>query len=151
MKVLGLRCAHQHDFEGWFASGEAFEAQLAAGQVACPVCDSREITKLLSAPRLNLGSVREPAGEGASPPAASGELVPDSPQARWLQAVRKVMSETEDVGERFATEARRMHYGEIEERGIRGQVSREETESLLDEGIAVHPLLVPPALKETLQ
>jgi hypothetical protein len=68
-----------------------------------------------------------------------------------MRAVREVIAKTEDVGERFADEARKMHYGEAEERGIRGQATREQTEALLDEGIAVMPLPMPAALKETLQ
>ena len=66
-------------------------------------------------------------------------------------AMREVLTQTEDVGERFAEEARRMHYGEVAERGIRGQATREQTEALLDEGIEVMPLLLPDALKEPLQ
>jgi hypothetical protein len=72
-------------------------------------------------------------------------------QAAWLKMVRQVMANTEDVGERFAEEARRIHYGEGEDRGIRGQATREETQELLDEGISVLPLPVPKALKEPLQ
>lgn len=68
-----------------------------------------------------------------------------------MRAVREVIAKTEDVGERFAEEARKMHYGEAEERGIRGQATPEQTEALLDEGIAVMPLPMPAALKETLQ
>jgi len=74
-----------------------------------------------------------------------------SPEARWMRAVREVLAKTEDVGDRFADEARKMHYGETEERGIRGQATREQTEALLDEGIPVMPLPIPAALKETLQ
>jgi hypothetical protein len=74
-----------------------------------------------------------------------------SMQAAWLKMVRHVMANTDDVGERFAEEARRMHYGEAEERGIRGQASREETESLIEEGIGVLPLPIPKSLKEPLQ
>ena len=65
--------------------------------------------------------------------------------------VRRVMAETVDVGDRFADEARRMHYGEAEERGIRGQATPEQTEALLEEGIAVMPLPIPDSLKTTLQ
>ncbi len=68
-----------------------------------------------------------------------------------MQVVRRVMADTEDVGERFAEEARRMHYGEVSERGIRGQATLEQTEELLDEGIAVMPLPIPPGFKNTLQ
>jgi hypothetical protein len=144
MKVLNLQCAHGHGFEGWFASNEAFDAQLADGLVECPICGDTVITKLLTAPRLNLGNPKPPADTPAAP-------ANDTPEARLLRAVREVLAQTEDVGERFVEEARRMHYGEIEERGIRGQASREQAQSLREEGIPVFSLPVPPALKETLQ
>jgi hypothetical protein len=72
-------------------------------------------------------------------------------QAAWLQMARQIVNQTEDVGSRFAEEARKIHYGESEERGIRGQASREETEALLEEGIAVMPLPLPEGLKGPLQ
>jgi hypothetical protein len=72
-------------------------------------------------------------------------------QAAWMKAVREVMANTEDVGERFPEEARRIHYGETESRGIRGQATAKETEALLEEGISVMPLPIPKALKEPLQ
>jgi len=144
MKVLNLQCAHGHGFEGWFASHEEFESQFAGGLVECPLCGDRKITKLLAAPRLNLGSSKPTEQQPASTES-------DSPEGRWLQAVRKVIAQTEDVGERFADEARKMHYGEAEERGIRGQTTREQAQSLIDEGIPVFSLPLPPALKETLQ
>lgn len=150
MKVLDLRCAHGHGFEGWFASSEAFETQLANGQVECPVCGDTAIVKLLSAPRLNLGNAKAPQ-QAATPTASSNVPAELSPEARWMRAVREVLSKTEDVGERFADEARKMHYGETEERGIRGQATPEQAEALIDEGIAVMALPMPAALKETLQ
>ncbi|MGJ3700736.1 DUF1178 family protein [Variovorax sp. AFSI2.2] len=155
MKVLDLRCSHGHGFEGWFASNEAFETQLSAGLVECPICADTRIVKLLSAPRLNLGNAKAPA-EAAAPPAQAPDTKAQlsaemSPEARWMRAVREVLAKTEDVGERFADEARKMHYGEAEERGIRGQATREQTEALLEEGIPVMPLPIPAALKETLQ
>lgn len=157
MKVLDLRCSHGHGFEGWFASNEAFETQLAAGLVECPVCADTRIVKLLSAPRLNLGNAKAPAEAApasATPaPAKNKAQLPaeQSPEARWMRAVREVLAKTEDVGDRFADEARRMHYGEAEERGIRGQATREQAEALLEEGIPVMALPIPAALKETLQ
>jgi len=144
MKVLNLQCGQGHGFEGWFASHEDFEGQLARGLVECPLCGDRKIAKLLAAPRLNLGGSK-PAETRPATPAV------DSPEARWLQAVRKVIAQTEDVGDRFADEARKMHDGEAKERGIRGQTTREQAQSLVDEGIPVFSLPVPPALKETLQ
>lgn len=148
MKVLDLQCRHGHAFEGWFASNDAFEEQRGAGLVACPICGDTSVAKLLSAPRLNLSGAKAPDVTSAS---ANAVTAPDSPEARWMRAVREVMAKTEDVGDRFADEARRMHYGETAERGIRGQATREQTEALLDEGIPVLPLPLPAALKETLQ
>jgi hypothetical protein len=72
-------------------------------------------------------------------------------QSQWLKVVRQVMSSTEDVGDRFAEEARRIHYGEVEERGIRGRASREDAEALREEGIAVVALPLPDALKGPVQ
>lgn len=72
-------------------------------------------------------------------------------QAAWLQMSRKLIAHTEDVGERFAEEARRMHHGEVEPRGIRGQASAEEAVALIEEGISVLPLALADAAKETLQ
>jgi hypothetical protein len=146
MKVLNLQCAHAHAFEGWFASEDDFQSQLARGLVECPVCGDAAVAKLPSAPRLNLG---------ATAPAEDRREVVSMPdaqmQAAWMKMVRHVMANTEDVGERFAEEARRIHYGESEERNIRGQASREETDALLEEGISVLPLPVPKALKGPLQ
>jgi len=145
MKVLNLQCSHSHSFEGWFASEDDFRGQLGRGLVECPLCGDTGVTKMLSAPRLNLGAAQPaPRQEVMSAPEASL-------QVEWLKMVRHVMANTEDVGERFAEEARRIHYGEIEQRGIRGQASREETEALAEEGIAVLPLPIPKALKEPLQ
>jgi hypothetical protein len=145
MKVFDLQCSHSHSFEGWFASEDDFQGQLGRGQVECPMCGDTAVSKMLSAPRLNLG---------AAQPESRQEVVntPDaSMQAAWLKMVRHVMANTEDVGERFPEEARKIHYGESEERGIRGQASPEQTEALLEEGIGVLPLPIPKALKETLQ
>lgn len=78
-------------------------------------------------------------------------MLPPALQAAWLALARKVVASTEDVGERFAQEARRMHHGEVEERAIRGQATPDEAVQLLEEGIAVMPLPLPVAAKETLQ
>lgn len=145
MKVLNLQCSHRHDFEGWFASEDDFQDQLGRGLVECPLCGDTAISKMLSAPRLNLGA-------GEPKPRQEVMSTPDaSLQAAWVKMVRHVMAHSEDVGERFPEEARRMHYGETEERSIRGQASAKETEALLEEGINVLPLPVPKALKEPLQ
>ncbi len=157
MKVLDLRCAQGHGFEGWFASGDAFESQLAAGMVDCPVCGETDIAKLLAAPRLNLSGAKEPREAPIAPSSPAGRSLPsvptdaDSAAAHWMKAVREVMSRTEDVGERFAEEARKMHYGESQERAIRGQATLQQAQSLVEEGIDVMPLPLPPVRKENLQ
>lgn len=155
MKVLDLFCAHDHGFEGWFGSEEDFQGQLARGLVQCPLCGNADIRKGLSAPRLNLraGASADPAVApvATQPQSGSDVLTPHALQAAWLHMARHIMARTEDVGQRFASEARRMHYGEIEERAIRGQATLEQTTELLEEGIAVLPLLLPEAAKEPLQ
>jgi hypothetical protein len=147
MKVLNLQCSHAHAFEGWFASEDDFQGQLARGLVECPMCGDAQVSKLPSAPRLNLGA--------PAPKTPAKQEVLAAPnaqlQAAWLQMVQQVMANTEDVGERFAEEARKIHYGESEERGIRGQASKEETMELLEEGISVLPLPIPKGLKGPLQ
>lgn len=146
MKVLDLRCANGHVFEGWFGSDEDFMSQNGRGLVDCPICADKVIGRMPSAPRLNLSGAREPVE-----PARSAEARPADLQALWLQAVRELVARTEDVGERFAEEARRIHYGEAPERGIRGQATPEQRSALLDEGIETFALPVPRALDGPLQ
>lgn len=176
MKVLDLQCLRGgHVFEGWFASEDDFQSQRDRALVQCPVCADAQIEKRLSAPRLNLGA-RPPAGaaQGAgateasettegdgrsmsvSPVAGAASAhgvhgLPPALQAAWLQLARKIVANTEDVGARFADEARRMHHGETPERAIRGQATAAEAEQLLEEGVPVLPLVLPPAATETLQ
>ena len=151
MKVLDLQCSASHVFEGWFGSEDDFQDQLSRGLVECPMCGDVQVSKMLSAPRLNLGAA-EPAA--AAPPrqeVVAGPAAAKAMQAAYLQMVREVMARTEDVGDRFADEARRMHHGEIDERGIRGQATPEETRALLEEGVPVLPLPIPKALKGPVQ
>ncbi len=153
MKVYNLQCSAQHHFEGWFASEEDYASQRARGLLECPLCADKAVHKLPSAPRLNLGVPEPQAAVAQAAPAQ--ELVKVNPdqalQAAWLQAARRIVAATEDVGARFADEARKIHYGEAPERGIRGQASRQETEALREEGINVMPLPLPDALKGPLQ
>lgn len=179
MKVLDLQCALGHSFEGWFGSQADYDTQRAQGLVTCPLCNDSDITKMLSAPRLNLGHGLAPdptpaqgapatgAGAGglaATPSARAVEVSPSAPtlpvvapetlqqlQAAMVKMVRHVMANTEDVGTQFAEEARKIHYGEREERNIRGQATREETEALIDEGINVTALPLPEHFKGPLQ
>ena len=178
MKVLSLQCAAQHLFEGWFASEEDYQSQDAGGLLQCPLCGNGQIVKLPSAPRLNLKGGGANAGPdptsasasrklqprvevGEHPPSSAPDaqvtsgLPPADPalhmQAAYLQAVRHVLANTEDVGPHLAEEARRMHYGEMDSRAIRGQASGQEVAELQDEGIDLWSLPLPDALKETLQ
>ena len=164
MKVLNLLCAHQHAFEGWFASEDDFQGQLARGLVECPLCSDKGIQKIPSAPRLNFGAQLSPAAmpaASASDQSAgvgavavtghSGNHPGPAEQAALLKALRYMVANTEDVGDRFADKARAMHYGDLEPRNIRGQASAREAVELLEEGIDVMPLPMPAALKETLQ
>lgn len=165
MKVLNLQCSHQHAFEGWFASEDDFQSQLGRGLVTCPLCGDPAVQKMPSAPRLNFGAVAEaPAAASPSRELSAPAALPAGPthemiaaaghpagQAEFLRALRHVLANTEDVGQRFADEARAMHYGDAEQRSIRGQASRAEAIELLDEGIDVMPLPLAEAVKETLQ
>jgi hypothetical protein len=154
MKVLNLQCAQQHDFEGWFGSEDDFHQQSERGLLSCPMCGESQVRKMLSAPRLNLGRTPE---KSLTPAVGNGQVevghaAPGSElQGRLLRAVRELMKQSEDVGERFADQARAMHLGEMEARSIRGQTSPEVAMELIEEGIDVMPLPSLPALKETLQ
>ncbi len=155
MKVLNLRCANGHVFEGWFASDEDYMDQNGRGLVECPLCADKVVTRMPSAPRLNLSGAREP-GASATLPSASQPGPQTAPQpadlqAAFMKAVREMMQRTEDVGARFAEEARRIHYGETPERGIRGKASPEEREALREEGIETFALPLPPGLEGPLQ
>jgi hypothetical protein len=144
MIVLNLSCANQHRFEGWFASGEEYSRQRNDHAVSCPVCGDHEITRLPSNPRVRRISsgpsdVRE---EGtAEPPARSVGM------EAMLRLMQKAIDRAEDVGEDFPEEARRIHYSEVPARSIRGVATRDEALDLLDEGITVVPLRIPPTRK----
>jgi hypothetical protein len=155
--VFNLRCEQGHGFEGWFSSEDDYLSQTARGLLNCPICDSAKVERLPSAPRLNLGEHRAP--REASPSATETAAAPQSPeggavaalQAQYLQMVRQVLAHTEDVGEKFPEEVRRIHYGESEHRNIRGQADAEQREALREEGIEVFSLPIPQSLKGPLQ
>ncbi|RTZ44518.1 DUF1178 family protein [Candidimonas sp. SYP-B2681] len=149
LKVFDLQCDQGHVFEGWFASADNYESQQAKGLLGCPVCNSHRVNKKLSAPRLNLGHAKrsDAAIAGSASGAASGSAVaaPAAGQMAQLQAevlrhIRQIVRSTENVGAKFAEEARRMHDGETEERAIRGTATPQEREQLAEEGIAVMPI-----------
>lgn len=156
MKVFNLACEHDHPFEGWFGSADDYDSQLAKGLLECPVCASRSIRKMLSAPRLNLSHAIEPkaappGGASASLPVPAQAPDPRAVQALLMQMTRAIVANTEDVGDRFAEEARRIHYKEAPERGIRGKASAEDARELAEEGIEVLALALPDLLKEPVQ
>ncbi len=161
MKVLDLRCDKGHGFEGWFGSDEDFMSQNGRGLIECPMCADKLITRLPSAPRLNLSGARAAPSPAASAAASAADLAPAATaakppaapdlQAAWLAGVRHLMANTEDVGPRFAEEARRIHYGETPQRGIRGQATPDERSALQDEGIETLALPVPRGLDGPLQ
>ena len=155
MKVLDLQCAFAHTFEGWFASEQDFAAQFAQLQIQCPLCGDPHITKKLSAPRLNLVASRAHAAEPTESSHQKEVALPAPPDQAlanaWMAVARQVVANTTDVGNQFAEEARKMHYGEVPERGIRGKASVQETLELVEEGIQVLPLLLPESLKGPVQ
>jgi hypothetical protein len=124
MILFTLRCANDHEFEGWFRDSDGFDAQRAAGEIACPHCGDSSVEKGVMAPRL----------------ARSREAVPP---ALALAQMRKALTEMrrqienhcDYVGPRFAEEARRIHYGETDPRGIYGEATDNESRELSDEGI----------------
>lgn len=146
MKVLNLRCGQQHAYEGWFASDEDFTSQQGRGIVACPMCGDTDTVRMPSAPRLMVSRHAAP----AEPPPGQGSTEMTL-QSQWLRAVRHVLASTEDVGERFPEEARRIHYGEVEERGIRGRATPEDADALREEGIEIMALPLPAAAKGPVQ
>jgi hypothetical protein len=159
MKVLDLQCAQGHAFEGWFASEDDFLSQCARSLVQCPLCGDAAVHKMLSAPRLNLSTTRQDneaygikvVSASAQAPAPNPVAVDASVTAAWLELSRRIVASTEDVGDGFAEEARKMHYGESEERAIRGKTTVDEARALVEEGIDILPVVLPQSLKKTLQ
>lgn len=161
MLVVDLVCAHGHGFEGWFQSAEDLASQQCRGLVTCPMCGHAEVVRRPSATRYNRTGVGEPLSGTATPaaeavhqnavPNLEAKQVLDQLQAAYTQAVKQVLAATEDVGEQFPQEVRKIHSGQEAPRAIRGQASAQEAQALRDEGIDVVSLVVPEALKNTLQ
>lgn len=128
MIVFDLKCREDHRFQGWFKNGGSFDAQAAAGEVACPICGDSAVEKAPMAPKLVKAR-----GDGAERKALVVAEV-----KRVLADMRKKVEDNCDyVGEKFPEEARKIHYGETESRGIYGEASKEEAEALAEEGIEV--------------
>lgn len=133
-----LACEEGHDFEGWFGSSDDYEAQLERDLVSCPYCGTLKVEKALMAPSVSTSRTKEK---------IQGKInvatVNKSRQAMFaeLKEMRdKVTANAENVGERFPEEARKIHYGESEERGIYGEASSEDVKDLVEEGVKIAPL-----------
>lgn len=143
MIVFDLKCRKDHVFEGWFADSAAFEAQVKAGEVACPVCGDKKIAKALMAPNVATRSSAAKGAELAAPaPEKTLALAQQKEQAAQVMAMMRAVKDHveknfEHVGPRFADEARKIHYGESDKRNIYGQATREQAEELVEEGIEV--------------
>ncbi len=134
---FSLRCDHDHVFDAWFRNNEDFEAQTARRLVECPHCGSGNVAKALMAPSVSTGRKREQIA------LAMGEE-----QKRVLTQLKelaeKVKREADDVGDKFAEEARKIHFGETEARGIYGQATPDEARALIEEGVEFMPIPVFP-------
>jgi hypothetical protein len=133
-----LHCDKAHEFDGWFASSADFDRQADAGFVSCPICSSLSVSKMLMAPSVSTSRRKE----------ETTALALDVTRKEMMQKLRDIVTEVrnnaEDVGERFPEEARKIHYGETEARGIIGQASPVEVKALLEEGVEIAPLPVLP-------
>ncbi|MCM2458534.1 DUF1178 family protein [Rhizobium sp. CG4] len=133
-----LSCEKAHEFEGWFAGSADFDQQVERGLVSCPVCNSLQVTKALMAPSVSTARKQD----------EMRTLAMDTAQKAVLAKVKETLAEiranTEDVGERFPEEARKIHYGEADQRGIIGQATLQEAKALVEEGIDIAPLPIIP-------
>ena len=126
MILFDLRCTRDHVFEAWFPNNAAYEKQAKAGAVACPSCGSRKVEKAPMAPRIGKAAK-------AGVPAVAAEHAGIRQQLTELRA--KIEANCDYVGDKFAEEARRIHYGETERRDIYGETSDDEAKELNDEGV----------------
>lgn len=122
---FALRCAAGHEFEGWFRNGDGFEVQHKAGEIACPHCGETDVEKALMAPAIGRG-------RDSHPPISPAQL-----RAALIELRRQVETNCDYVGEHFAEEARRIHYGEVDAHGIYGEATSEESRELVEEGIQI--------------
>ena len=149
-----LRCERDHAFESWFQDSSAFDAQLKRKLVNCPVCNSVRVEKAIMAPRIASKKGREvaPAAPAPAPTPAPAEpgstplmMAHERELRKKLKELREHLTKNADyVGQRFPEEARKMHYGEIEHRPIYGEASPDEARALIEEGVEVSPLPIPP-------
>ncbi|THD83339.1 MAG: DUF1178 family protein [Phenylobacterium sp.] len=133
-----LACEHDHEFEGWFGSSADFDAQAAKGQIDCPLCASKAVRKQIMAPAVAGAKKRGPAAE----PGKAQMMMEAMGRIR-----RHVEANFDDVGDTFAREARAIHEGRAEDRGIYGQASPKEVRDLVEDGVPVAPLPPKPPAK----
>ena len=133
-----LSCENAHTFEGWFSTSADFDGQVASGFLTCPVCNSASISKTLMAPSVSTARKKE------EKQAVAMDMARAEAEAKLKAAVAAIKANAEDVGDKFPEEARKIHYGEADARGIIGQASFGEVRDLLEEGIEVAPLPVLP-------
>ena len=124
MILFSLRCSQGHEFDAWFRDGDGFEAQQKAGGIACPECGDTSVEKAVMAPRLGRSRETSPA------------ISPAQFRAALVEMRRQIETNCDYVGKRFAEEARRIHYGEIDPHSIYGEATVEESQELNDEGIS---------------
>lgn len=136
MIIFDLSCASAHRFEGWFASRAEFDRQKDGGLIRCPSCDSKEIRLMPSAVHV-ASSTRNDSPRAPHPQNPVAAMPAQQPLAVLRQLVNALVATSEDVGTRFADEARKIHYEEAPARSIRGQATPAERESLREEGIDV--------------
>lgn len=134
MIKFSLKCDNGHDFEAWFRDSGDYETQNKRGFLECPTCGSAHVSKALMAPRVTTSRKREEVAVAIGN-AAQREIV-----AKLQAMAREVRKNGEDVGARFPEEARKIHYGEADPRGIYGKATPDEVTSLIDEGVEIMPL-----------
>ncbi len=154
MIKYSLHCGNGHDFEAWFRSSDEFDNQKRRKILLCPACDSPKIEKAMMAPNVGVKGNRaavepsSPAAAGPSALATAATGLPAEVQQHVVKLAREIREHVtrnaDNVGEKFAEEARKIHYEETEPRGIYGKATPEEASDLKDEGIEVHPLPVLP-------
>ena len=141
-----LRCEKDHTFEAWFASSAEYDRLAAAGATACPLCESPRVAKAPMAPSVS----RTDGHGGGDQQKIQFATSPDPKQKAMLAAMRelrkRITENAEYVGPRFANEARKIHYNEVEPRGIYGEATPDEAKKLVDEGVEFAPL--PPVPEE---
>jgi len=138
-----LVCSNAHEFEGWFRSSEDFDTQSSAGLCACPQCGSTSVGKALMRPAVSTSEAKTVV---AAEPATAVEIPPEAREfIEKLKEIKAAMLEkSEDVGTRFAEEARRIHFGESPARTVHGEASQEDARALMEEGIDILPLPILP-------